>query len=52
MEDVNGGDFTDLVVQILDDGVYEVGDSIGIVTAETLDDTLIKGEDSICITQD
>jgi hypothetical protein len=42
----------DLVVQILDDGAYEVGDSIGIVTAETWEGEFIEGRDSICITQD
>ncbi len=51
-KDVNEDGFMDLVVQIIDDGVYENGTSIGIITAETLDGKPIKGQDSICITQD
>ena len=51
LEDVNGDGFTDLVVQIIDEGEYEVGDSIGIITAETWSGELIGGQDSICITR-
>ncbi|MCK4823424.1 LamG domain-containing protein, partial [bacterium] len=53
LEDVNGDGFDDLVVQILDDGVYTQGSTIGIITATSYDGaTSFKGEDSICITQD
>jgi hypothetical protein len=52
LEDVNGDGYIDLVVQILDDGAYSVGDSIGIINAVTLDGVPIEGKDSICITQD
>ena len=51
-ENVNGDGYIDLVVQIQDDGVYEVGESIGVITAETWSGELIGGQDSICITQD
>ncbi len=50
-EDVNDDGFTDLVVQIIDEGAYTVGDSMGIVTAETWSGELIGGQDSICITR-
>ena len=40
------------VVQVIDEGAYSVGDSIGIITAETWSGEIIGGEDSICITQD
>jgi len=48
-EDVNGDGFLDLVVQIVDDGVYFPGDTIGIVTAYSYSGVEFQGQDSICI---
>jgi len=52
IEDVNGDGFDDLIVKIIDeDGTYEQGSSIAILTGELFDGTSIEGTDSICITQ-
>jgi len=50
-EDVNGDGFTDLVVQIMDEGSYLIGDTTGTISAESDDGVIFWGQDSICITQ-
>jgi len=52
LEDVNGDGFDDLVVQILDDGIYTPGNTIGVVTAQSYAGVEFRGQDTICITQD
>ena len=50
VEDVNGDDLDDLVLQIQDqDGTYSPGDTTATLTGETFDGTKIQGTDSICI---
>lgn len=51
-EDVNGDGLDDLVIQIEDDdGTYEVGDTVAMLTGFTFDGIPVKGADSICIVQ-
>ena len=54
LEDVNGDGFDDLVVQIVDDGSYTHGNTIGVITAQPKSYTGVsfRGEDNICITQE
>lgn len=49
LEDVNGDEFLDLVVQIADEGEYSVGDTSATLTGETYDGIPILGSDAICI---
>jgi hypothetical protein len=49
LEDVNGDGLLDLVVQIIDDAVYEPGDTMATLTGTTYDGVPIEGTDSICI---
>jgi len=49
LEDVNGDGFQDLVVQIMDDGVYSAGDTHANLHALTYEGDHIVGTDSICI---
>jgi hypothetical protein len=50
IEDVNGDGLNDLMVQIADvDGTYVAGNSIAVLTAETVGGESIKGTDSVCI---
>jgi hypothetical protein len=50
-EDVNDDGYTDLVVQIMDDGIYDQGTGTGIKTAVSYDGVPFEGQDSLCITQ-
>lgn len=50
LEDVNGDGLDDLVVQIEDEnGIYQEGDTIATLSAETFDGLHIQGKDTICI---
>jgi hypothetical protein len=49
IEDVNGDGFFDLVLQLVDDGVYSIGDTIGTISAYTYSGVYFEGQDSICI---
>lgn len=48
LEDVNGDDFLDLVVQIVDDNVY-IGETTAFLSGNTYDGVPIIGSDSICL---
>jgi len=49
LEDVNGDGFQDLVVQIVDDSSYTVGDTTATLSGVTYDGVRIVGTDTICI---
>lgn len=52
IEDVNEDGYDDLVVKIEDeDGVFDVGSTMAILTGSLLDGTQIQGTGDICITQ-
>ena len=50
-EDVNKDGNMDLVVQIVDDGLYTRGTGIATLTAVSYDGVVFQGQDFICITQ-
>ena len=50
-EDVNDDGYQDMVVKIIDDDEYELGEESATLTGKLLDGTDIEGTDSICITQ-
>ena len=50
IEDVNGDGFPDLVVKIIDGGIYPQGNTIARLTGQLFDGTLIEGTDLICVT--
>jgi hypothetical protein len=49
LEDVNGDGFQDMVVQIIDEGGYDSGNTSATLTGQLQDGTPIEGSDSICI---
>jgi len=50
IEDANGDDFDDLIVQILDvDGMFREGNGEATLTGDLYDGTPIEGSDTICI---
>jgi hypothetical protein len=49
LQDANGDGVLDLVVQIIDDAVYEPGDTMATLTGTTYDGVPIEATDSICI---
>jgi hypothetical protein len=49
LEDVNGDGVQDLVVQIIDDGGYGIGDTMATLEGFTYDGTPIEGSDEICL---
>ena len=50
IEDANGDDFEDLIVQILDvDGMFREGNGEATLTGDLYDGTPIEGSDTICI---
>jgi hypothetical protein len=51
IEDVNDDGLPDLVVKIIDDGIYSPGDTTATLTGQLNDGTPIEGTDSICIIQ-
>ncbi len=47
---LTGDGFPDLVVKIIDGGIYPQGNTIARLTGQLFDGTLIEGTDLICVT--